>query len=369
MQEHINPGLYHTFKKLILYTAGIIILLWLLFKTWGAVLLLLFSLVMAIVLNAPVSWLEEKKKVKRIWASLIVFGALILFLGLLAWLIVPKVIEQVRLLVVSLPGYAVQLSNNTASWFEEYPEISKQIREEGVSLSVWLPSMPGTLVSIGNYSLSFLAVLLIFLVAISMIVYAVVNPRPLLETYFSFFAEEKRSRALRALQNTSVMLIGWFRANLIGGGIEAVLITSFLSIMNVPGAWVWGSLALVAVLIPKIGFYVMFLPPVLVALSESPMKALWVVIFYLVMDEVMGDFVMPRLRSATMNLHPVSTLFVLLAMVSAFGVIGALLAAPMAAIIKAFYQEFYLNDLKEDHQMDARIDRVIYEDKESESGN
>ena len=130
--------------------------------------------------------------------------------------------------------------------------------------------------------------------------------------------------------------------------------------MKVPGAWVWGALALFAELIPRIGFYIMSIPPLLVGLSVSPFTALWILIFFLALDEVLGDFVMPRLRSTTMNVHPVSTIFLLLAMGSAFGLVGALLSTPLAAIIKAYYEEFYLSNVKEDIEMEKRIDQVIY---------
>jgi predicted PurR-regulated permease PerM len=193
-----------------------------------------------------------------------------------------------------------------------------------------------------------------------MVVYAVVNPRPLLQFYFSFFSPAKREQAKNALFNTSAMLNGWMKSNLIGGGIEAVCVTTFLSIMNVPGAWVFGAIALFAILIPKIGFFIMAVPPVLVALSINGLTALWVTIFFLALDEIMGDFVLPRIRSTTMNLHPVSTIVAVLIMGSAFGFIGALLATPVTAIIKAYYEAFFSARIKRDKQMNSRIDAIIY---------
>jgi putative permease len=110
------------------------------------------------------------------------------------------------------------------------------------------------------------------------------------------------------------------------------------------------------------GFYIMAIPPILVALSVSPSTALWVTIFMLALDEVMGDFVFPKLRSNTMNIHPVSILFILIAMTSAFGITGALLATPLTAIIKAFYEEFAGTDSK-DEAIENSIDTIIYKNK------
>jgi len=282
---------------------------------------------------------------------------------LLAWLIFPKINEQFRALINNLPSYADQLTRNVAAWFTDYPDVSKQIREEGSNLSKWIPSVPTTLIRIGNFSLSILSTVLIIIVFMSMVVYAVTNPRPLVELYFSFFSPHQREKAKIALLNTSTMLIGWIRSNIIGGTIEAVCITIFLSALNVPGAWVWGALTFFAQFIPRIGFYIMAIPPILVSLSMSGATALWVTIFLLGLDEIMGDFVLPKVRSSTMNIHPVSLLFSLLAMGTAFGLIGILMATPLTAIIKAYYEEFYLTQFEDDKHMKERIDSIVYRNK------
>jgi predicted PurR-regulated permease PerM len=353
--------LFEAIRKGLLYAAGLLILLWLCFKIISVILLLLFALVLVVILNAPVTWLE-KRGMRRVWACVIVFLCILIVVVGIGWMVVPKISTQFASLVNNLPGYANRFSKNVASWFTNYPTIQQKLSTEGSDLANWVPSLPNALLRIGNYTLSILGLVIVLIIFFSMVIYAVANPRPLLEVYFSLFSDQNREKAQRALMHSSEMLIGWVRANLIGGAIAAVLVTIFLTIIGVPGAWVWGSLALFAELIPKIGFFIMSIPPILVALSVSPLTALWVLIFYLALDEVLGDFVMPRLRSNTMKIHPVSGIFLLLAMGSAFGLLGALLSMPLAAIIKAYYEEFYLSNLKEDKEMEHRIDEVIYHD-------
>jgi putative permease len=191
-------------------------------------------------------------------------------------------------------------------------------------------------------------------------------PLRILELYFSFFPESKHEKATNALLNTSTMLVGWIRANIIGGAIRAVCMTAFLNYMGVPGALVWGAVAFFSELIPRLGFYIASIPPILVALSISPSTALWTTVFFLALDEIMGDFVLPKLRSSTMNIHPVSIMFILLAMVSAFGLIGALLATPLTAIIKAYYEEFFIDRFKNNKHLDERIDTIIYRRQKKE---
>ncbi len=354
-----NNSLYQSLVKAIAFAAGLIIFLWFLYKAAGVVILLLFALVLAIVVNAPVAKLEAKG-IKRIWASLIVFASVLLVVVLLSWLVIPKISDQVTLLINNLPGYANQLSKNVSSWFKNYPEISKDIQQQGLSLSEWAPSIPGTLLRLGNFSLTLLSIILIGILFISMVIYAVINPRPLLQLYFSFFPSSKQKQATTAFQNASIMIVGWMKANIIGGAIRAVCITIFLSIMGVPGAFVWGALAFFSELIPRLGFYMMSIPPILVALSISTTTALWVAVFMIALDEVMADVVFPMIRSNTMNIHPVSIIFIVLAMTAAFGIMGAFLATPLTAIIKAFYESFFTNRFKENAQMETQIDAVMY---------
>jgi predicted PurR-regulated permease PerM len=110
---------------------------------------------------------------------------------------------------------------------------------------------------------------------------------------------------------------------------------------GIPGVWVWAGVTFFAELIPKLGFYIMAVPPILVAFSISPMTAVWVAAFYIALDEIIGDFVIPRIRYTTMKIHPVFTLVMLLAMTAAFGVIGAFISTPLTAFIKAYFEAFY----------------------------
>src|SRR5687768_15415426 len=90
--------LYKSLVKVITYTAGIIILLWFLYKTVGVVLLLLFAIILTLVINAPVAWLE-KKGMLRFWACMTVFGIILIIMVFLGWLIIPKISDQITTLI------------------------------------------------------------------------------------------------------------------------------------------------------------------------------------------------------------------------------------------------------------------------------
>lgn len=354
-----QQNLYRTLTSIILYTAGLIILLWFLYKILSVILLGIFAVVLGIIINAPVSKLE-KKGLKRWLASLIVFVIIFGITILLGWMVVPHLSDQLDVLIGNVPKYYASISNFLDDILKKFPELRREISEGGTSLSSAMPSIGNTVMGIGNFSFSVLGGLFVFIVFVCMVVFFVGNPQPIIELYLTVFPIKQREKAEKAMKHTSVMLVGWMKSNLIGGAIEAVLVYGFLTLMNVPGALVWAALAFFSELIPKIGFYIMAIPPTLVALSVSPATALWCLVFFLLLNELVSDFLMPKLRSTTMNIHPMSSLFLLLAMGSAFGLTGALLATPLAAIIKAYYEEFYLNQFPEDPKLAQRSDDIIY---------
>lgn len=359
MNQQPRPEIFRLITSVILYTFGLVVLLWFLYKVISIVILFLFAIVLGLIINQPVGKLE-KKGMKRWLAALIILGSIFIVTALLGILVVPHIGEQIDTLVGNLPDYLNSISNEFNHLLKKYPELNKELQGGDSAVSGTIPSLGKTLIGLGSFSFSVIGGVFVFIVFISMIIFFVNNPKPVVEMYLSIFQPEKRLKAQRALQHTSNMLAGWMKSNLIGGMVQAVLVFAVLSFLNVPGALVWAALAFFSELIPKIGFYIMAIPPTLVALSVSPGTAFWCLVFFLLMNELVSDFLMPKLRSKTMNIHPVSLLFLLLAMGAAFGLLGVLLATPMAAIIKAYYEEFYLTRFPEDPKMEQRVDDIIY---------
>lgn len=354
-----SNNIFRTATSIVLYVVGLVVLLWFLYKILSVLLLGVFAVVLGIIINAPVSKLE-RKGLKRWLASLIVFALIFITAGLLGWMVVPHLSDQLDVLIGNIPKYYSAATGYLDKLLAKFPELQKEIKDGGMSVSSGMPSIGNTVMGIGNFSFSVLGNVFVFIVFVCMVVFFVGNPKPIIELYITVFPLHQRQKAEDALKHTSVMLIGWMKSNLIGGAIEAVLVYGFLTLMNVPGALVWATLAFFSELIPKIGFYIMAIPPTLVALSVGPGTALWCLIFFLLLNELVADFLMPKLRSSTMNIHPMSSLFLLLAMGTAFGLTGALLATPMAAVIKAYYEEFYTNCSLKDPEVESRVDAVVY---------
>lgn len=356
MSNNISTNGYKTSLRLILVAAVVILGLWFAFQIINVLLLFFFAVVLTLILNAPTMWLISKK-VPRTAAALIIFFTMLLFLFFLAWLIIPKILNQVTNLISNIPEYTISLKDQIFPLLKDYPALQKKFFESS-DIAKDIPSTANVLTSISRFSFSIINSVFLMVIFFSIIVYMLINPAPLIETYLLIFPKNKRAKATLALARASSMMVAWLWSNLFVGIIEAVAIFIFLSFIHLPGVWVWAGLALFAELVPRLGLYIMAIPPVLVALSLHPVTALWVLIFYLVLNEITGDFILPKIRASTMNLHPVSTLFVMLAMAKAFGLAGALIATPLTAFIKAYYETFFLSSASKE-KIKEQVETVL----------
>jgi putative permease len=343
---------FKTLSRLLYLAAGLFIATWFIHEIIDVILLIFFAIVITIVLNAPVTWLE-KKKISRTLASLLVFFGVLILFGLIGWMVIPKIVTQIKLLVSDLPGYLSSFNQYLTGWLGNYPTGTK-----AANTTPFADQLPLLVNRIGQYSLGVASTILMTIFFFCLVIYMLINPRPLLAMYLSFFSEAKRDKAAEAFSNASVMTIGWMWSNVLAGALRATIVWFFLYYMGIPGVWVWAGVTFFAELIPKIGFYIMSVPPILIAFSISPSVALWVAGFYIVLDEIIGDFVIPRIRSTTMKIHPVTLLIMLLAMTAAFGIMGAFIATPLTAFIKAYYETFYMR--LEEGNTDKNIDRMLY---------
>jgi putative permease len=328
---------YKQLSRLIYLAAGLFVAIWFAHQVIDVILLLFFAIVITIVLNAPVGWLVQRK-MSRTAASLLVFFGVLTAFTLIGWAVIPKVVTQVKLLIDNLPAYVERLNEIFAGW------IGKHAADKGEKIQSIVP-MPTQLQpiinSIGQFSITLFKNILLIIFFFCLVIYMLLNPRPLLEMYLSCFPDNKKDKAAQAFSNASTMTIGWMWSIIVAGALRATIVWFFLYFMDIPGVWVWAGVTFFAELIPKIGFYIMSVPVVLIAFSISPSLGLWVSLFYIVLDEIIGDFILPRIRSKTMKIHPVSLLVLLLAMTAAFGVMGAFIATPLAAFVKAYYEVFY----------------------------
>jgi putative permease len=336
-----RAGLFASWLGFVLAAAAAVVALWFLQKIVIAILLLFFALVVAIALSAPVEWFMRRGMSRRLAGpvTLLVFFGTIILMG---WLVIPQLAAQTMLLVNQLPDFLARIDRQIADLLARYPDLHDFFSGSGTPVRNIAPEAREVFQGIGDVSLGLLGGIALAIVFFSTVAYVLLDPKPILRAYLGSLPVAYQRPGLRAYRRACRAVIGWTKASLVIGGIQAVAVFSFLSIMDVPGALVWAALAFFADFIPRIGGYVMALPPVILSLTIGPMTAVWVGLYYIVSNEILGSVVAPKIRGATMQLHPVLILFFTLAFALAFGLLGAIVATPAAAFFSAYYSEFYL---------------------------
>lgn len=336
-----RPYLFASWLGFVAAAAAAVVALWFLEQIVIAILLLFFALVVAIALSAPVEWFV-RRGLSRSAAAL---ATLLLFFGTIALigaLVIPRLAGQMVALADQLPLIINRIDSQIAGFFSRYPDLQPYFSGTGSTARALAPSAPELFRGIGGASLSLLGGLALAIIFFSTVAYVVLDPRPILRAYLGSLPRSSMGAGARAYRRACRAVIGWTKASLVIGAIQAVAVFGFLTWMEVPGALVWAALAFFADFIPRIGGYVMAFPPLVLALTVSPITALWVGVYYLVSNEILGSVVAPKIRGATMQLHPVLLIFFTLAFALAFGLLGAIVATPAAAFFSAYYSEFYL---------------------------
>ncbi|MFI6595840.1 AI-2E family transporter [Nonomuraea sp. NPDC050536] len=156
-----------------------------------------------------------------------------------------------------------------------------------------------------------------------------------------------QQRALRALRGSRPHLVdalsGFARdtcsyivVSTIFGLIVAVLDTIALAILGVPLPVLWGLLAFITNYIPNVGFIIGLVPPALLALLDSGVGTMiWVIVIYCVLNFVIQSVIQPKFVGESAGLTTTLTMLSLLVWTWALGAIGAIMAVPLSAFVRA----------------------------------
>ena len=111
-------------------------------------------------------------------------------------------------------------------------------------------------------------------------------------------------------------------------------------LIGLPNALVLALIAGVMEALPMLGPFLGAIPAGLVALSIAPEKLIWVILASIIIQQLENSLLVPRIMNKTVGVNPFVTLLALFAFGTLFGVAGALMAIPMAAIIQLALNHF-----------------------------
>jgi len=128
-------------------------------------------------------------------------------------------------------------------------------------------------------------------------------------------------------------------ANFIQGQLLTALIVGFLEtiglfIVKIKYPLILGLFGGLANIIPYFGPIIGAIPATAIALLQSPMKAVWTILVFVIVQQIDNNFISPKIIEGKLGLHPVATILAVLVGSEFFGIAGMLFAVPIAAIIR-----------------------------------
>lgn len=190
------------------------------------------------------------------------------------------------------------------------------------------------------------------------VIFTLTNPRPIFGALFLLVPERHHGQALTIVQRIVAFVPSWAGATLLEMAIIALLV--FLLMWPIFGFMTALALGLIAGFleaVPYMGPLLAAVPALLLAVSKGGMTPVWVAIAYTLVQALENNVILPLIMARNMKMHPVAVIFSMLFCVAAFGVLGALVAAPMVAIVSILHEELYQKRFLP-HITDADLDRL-----------
>jgi predicted PurR-regulated permease PerM len=327
--------------RVVLTVLLVVLSLWLIYLLRTPLTWIFIAGFLAIALSGPVNWLG--RRMRRGFAIAIVYIGVILVPIFLAALLVPPIVEQLNNLVNNLPAYARDLQelvekNARLRELERDYNITAELQKQASTLPGRVGDAAGILSNIGlGLVNSVFAGVTILVLSLFMIGSG--------RNWLDWVADRQgpeRSMWLKRLFDRIGNAVGNYVAGALGQALIAgVLAYIVLTVLGVPYA---GSLAVVIFLLDLVPLVGATLGAILVGIitlfNDFPTATIVWAIWSVIYQQVENNVIQPRIQARAVSVHPFVVLTSVLFGSTLFGVLGALLAIPVAAAIQIAIIEY-----------------------------
>lgn len=310
-------------------------LLWFAFRIMDLLFMVFVSVFVAIAFEPPVHTL-----VKRGWsrgaATGVVFVAAFVVGVVFLVSLVPVIVSQIGDLIEAIPRYVADTTALVEEWFG-LDFTQSEVSDQADTVQTWLTenigSVFGGVVGVGSTIFGFI----FFTITVGIFSFYMVAELPKLQRTVLQMMPQSRQRRALAIWDTAVEKMGgYIYSRLILAAIAGTISALFLTFLKVPfsvplGIWI----GILSQFIPVVGTYIAAILPAIVALPVSPITSLWVIVFFVIYQQIENFLISPAITERTMSLHPAVSIAAIIIGGSILGPIGIILALPFAAIIQA----------------------------------
>ena len=319
----------------------IFLLLYFLYLIKDILAILFVSLILASAVDPWVDWMRNKK-IPRSIAILFIYLVVLSVIGSVIYLIIPPIAKEIGEISVNFPQYLEKIIS-AFSALKEYSSqhgVLNNIQDSLGSVSSNLQKAAGGVFStISNIFGGIFSFFLILVITF----YMVVEEGAIKKLVWSI-APEKHQPYIMQLINRMQKKIGlWLRGQLILSLVIFILTYTGLLILGVEYALVLALIAGLTEFVPYLGPILGAIPAVFLAFAQSPTLAVFVIVLFFVIQQVENNILVPKIMQKTVGLNPIVSISVLMIGFKIAGVVGAILAIPVATAISVFIKDLFEN--------------------------
>lgn len=297
------------------------------------------------------SWLGKTKlkpRTKKIIAS---FGALfigIIMLFVFFSILIPQMISSIQTFLSSFEGYVDSARNFFESnnfFSDDLLKTLNPVIDKGVSmLGDWVSNLASSLNAILMYSVIFAKSVMNFLIGMIIALYILLDEvnlkRQMKKVLYALLPEKTTKGILR----TTRLTINTFNSFVAGKAVDSLIIGILcyiiLSFMKMPYTPLISVVGGVTNMIPVFGPFLGAVPSILILLLVDPFKALEFSIFILILQQVDGNIIGPRILGGAVGLPTLYVMFAIIIGGALFGIVGMFIGVPVFSVIFVLVSEF-----------------------------
>lgn len=328
----------------------VVIFFWLASKVTHILLPLLIAAVLAFILNPLVNALSARplpvlrRRLPRGVAAVIALAMAVAVAGTLFSLILGPFVQEFTKFSNNLPTLLQQLYGlildvqhraSAVQLSEDMRQLVNHALQNGVSFMVDITTR------LLNETVNF-ASRIVELVVVPILTYYFLKDWQLLrDSVVGLFPPTCRGKVRCIVEDMGRAVSGYIQGQVLVSFIVGLLVFAGMYVLGLGYPLVLGILATVTETIPIIGPVLGALPAVTLAFLQSPTLALKVVLYYVVVQQVENHLIVPQVMGHVIDIHPVTVIISILAGAQLLGVVGMMLAVPVAALIKVLFKHLW----------------------------
>jgi predicted PurR-regulated permease PerM len=328
--------------RIVLIIVGVLLSLYLIYRLRQPLTWLFIAIFLAVVLSRPVNFLNQY--MKRGFAIALVYLGMLAVVAGLAALLIPPIVNQVSDLANNAPKYAEDVrdyveKNETLRNINEDYDITEKLQEEAAKLPSKAGGAAGTLRDVGFGIVNRIFALVTILVLTA---FLLAGGRKWVHDALALQPPDRAARLERVLNRMAAAVSGYVNGVLVIAAIDGVCAFIVMTILGVPFAAplaiTMGAFSLIPLVGATIGAVIV---GVVTVFNDFPTDTIIWTIYAIIYQQFENNVIQPQVQRRTVQVNGFIVLVAVLFGSTLFGVLGALVAVPIAASIQIVIREWW----------------------------